>query len=251
MPGTVYSYNDVLSMCDAVVHRKIIEGKSAIMVNLAMEVIWNEYDWADSIAALPPFFLIPSVQDYPNVPYTVKPSDFLGFRQARLVQTSGSPPVKWPINIQKHLELTHNSNYPQAISYQKSFDGFRIFPKPASNMGAPRYMVEGTYKKTVPNVSVATLDSKLNFGDDFLETWLAGLMWAGFKLAGDERAGQKIENNGVIQYSGQLAEFKVSIMEKAAEFGLEDGDVSIAPQEPLVGSAFTTVGWPGTGGIGF
>lgn len=251
MAGTVYTYNDVLSMCDSVVHRKTLEGKSAVMINLALEEIWNEYDWAESIATLPPFYLIPAVQDYPDTPFGVKPSDFLGLRQARLVHLGGSPPTRAPLNVQKHLELTHNSAYPHAISYQKSFDGFRLFPKPPTNMGAPKHMIEGTYKKHAANVTVADLDDYIALDDDFLEVWLSGLTWAGMKLAGDQRAGQKIINNGVMQYSGQYAEFMTTVEQKAAEYGLNDGDVHVAPSEPLVNDGFSSIGWPGVGGYGF
>ena len=248
MAGTIYTYQDVLSMLDPVIHRKIIETRGATMVNLALHEVWDQYDWEDSIGKLPPFFMVPSTQDYPDSMYGIKPSDFLGFRQARFVYLGADPPVRRPMGVQKHLELTENADFPHAISYQKSFDGFRLFPRPAENMGSPNYMIEGTYKKEPPILATGSLDTNIAFGDDFLTAWLAGLKWAGFALAGDDRAGQKIQNQGVLQYSGQIADFMTNIMMKAAEYGLNDGDVSIAPSEPLVPTEYTPYGW--TGGPG-
>jgi len=248
MAGTIYTYHDVLSMIDSSVHRKTIETRGTTMVNLALHEIWDAYDWADTIADLPPFFLVPSTQDYPDSLYGVKPSDFLGFRQVRFVYLGADPPVKRAMGPQKHLELTENADFPHAISYQKSFDGFRVFPRPAENMGAPLYMVEGTYKKEPTIIATGALDTNLTFGDDFLTTWIEGLKWAGWVLSGDERAGQKIENQGTLQFSGQIGTFQAAIEMKAMEYGLNDGDVHVAPAEPLVALDYAPFGW--TGGPG-
>lgn len=229
-----YTWNDVLSMCSNVTNRLVADRRGAAICNLCQNEMWDEYDWRESIATLPPFFLIPNRQDF-GPPFSAVPSDFKGLRQVRVAYIAGDPPHYWELSVEKHLGLTHNQQIPHAISYQPDERAFRLFPRVPDSIAAPHYMVEGTYKKNPTRLSNSTLETFLPFDDEHLLVFVEGVKWASWKLSGDARAGGvQIQDNFRV-LTGQRSDFQNAIDSMAEDFGLNDGDQHIAPREPLVG----------------
>jgi hypothetical protein len=234
-------------MVDPVVHRLVKERQSATICNRALNEMWDEYDWRETISAHKPWFLVPGRQDMEG-PLSVTPSDFRGLRKVYLIYTSGDPPSFQPLNVLKHLEPTITIAVPHAISYEKSIAGYRLFPRPGRSLGAPKWMIGGTYKHEPTLVTQGTLATEIPFADDFLEIFLQGIKWAAFDSAGDQRAGgTQIQSNFKV-YTGQYGVFQAAIQEQAAEYGLDDGDQQIAPSEPLAITGFSNAGSLWTGG---
>jgi hypothetical protein len=114
-------------------------------------------------------------------------------------------------------------------------------------MGAPKWMVGGTYKTEPTAVTNATLDSAIPFADDFLEVFLHGIKWAAMDMSGDQRAGGTQMQDNFKAFTGQFGLFQAAIKQQAMEYGLDDGDHKVAPAEPLAITGFGSAG--GYGGI--
>jgi hypothetical protein len=85
-------------------------------------------------------------------------------------------------------------------------------------------MIEYTYKKTWTKVTPDNLMYvHAPLGDTMMTAFVLAAIWAGAKLTGDNRTDQ--------YYVQTMQE----ISRKAADFGLADGDIGIAPSEPLEG----------------
>jgi hypothetical protein len=245
MAATNYTWVDALSAIGGQ-HNRLVEDKNAATIcNLCLNEMWDAYDWRESISTLPPFFLVPSRQDH-GPPFSTVPSDFKGLRRARCSYITGSPPSFWGLNVQKHLDMTQARHLPHAISYHAPKSAFRLFPRVPTNIGAPHYQVEGTYKKNAPKITNATLDTPLPFDDEHIGVFTTGLRWAAWELSGDPRAGQVQEQNGAVVVTGQLGKFVNEVNGMAEEYGLNDGDQNIAPAYPLVDQGlYTPWGHPG------
>jgi hypothetical protein len=239
-----YTWNDLLSMVDPVVHRLVKDRQAATVCNRALLEIWDEYDWRESLAEHDPWYLIPARQDYPS-PFSATPSDFRGLRKTYLIYTAGDPPVYQPLNVLRNLEPTLAMRLPEAISYEPSISGYRVFPRPPRSMGSPDWMIGGTYKKEPARVTNGTLAGSTPFADDFLEALLQGIKWAAFDLAGDQRAGGTQVQDNFKVHTGQYGNFMAAIAEIAGDYGLDDGDHKVSPSEPLAVTGYNGGGWPG------
>jgi hypothetical protein len=240
-----YTWVDVLSAAGGQHNRLVEDRNAATICNLCLNAVWDAYDFRETKSTLPPFFLIPNRQDH-GPPFNTVPSDFKGLRQARVAYISATPPSFWHLNPQKNLSLTQARHLPHAISYQADTRSFRLFPRVPTNIGAPRYQVEGTYKKNAPKIVSSGLDTKLPFDDEHVEVFIDGVKWAAWKLASDPRAGQVQEQNGIVILTGQMGQFANAINNMAAEYGLNDGDQNVAPAYPLVDQGlYTPWGHPG------
>lgn len=235
-----YTFGDALSSISRQFPRIVEDSNAPLIANLAIDKVWQRYDWKQSIRTLPPFFLAPNEQDY-SYPASVIPADFFGLRKAYIARTLTEPPQHWPLSIIRDLELTHVRSFPKSIAFDRAISGFRLFPRVPSNIGAPDYVVEGEYKCLSPRITASRLMSTtLPFDDTYIGNLLEAFKWAAYNLAGDPKAGDVKYFNGTAQYSGQLAKMMAAIDDMAGKEGLELGDPSIHPAEPLVGSSIYT-----------
>jgi hypothetical protein len=232
-----YSFADVLRMVDRHVSRNVITDFAADICNLAYSKIWHRYDWRESLATLPPFYLIPNEQDI-GPPFYSVPSDFAGLRKADLVYVAADPPTRKPLTVIKDLNLTHARWLPHSISYNPDTRSFRVFSRVTLNMGTPNWQIEGTYKKLATRITPTTLTTPLPTKDDLLHMWIEGIKWAAFSLAGDAKAGSVQKQDGSTILTGQLAVFYQAMDSMAANEGLELGDNYIHPGEPLVSGMY-------------
>lgn len=240
---TIY-YADVLSIVSRHMGRMIEDSNAAYLCNVATNKIWTQYDWRESLATLPPFYLIPGEQDH-GTPAASVPSDFMGLRKAFLVHLTGSIPTYTPITPVRDLEVTHVRDLPHAIGYVPAVSAFRVFPRVPSGISAPNYAISGEYKKRPVKVSANSLASTLlPFDDIYVQVMVEAVKWAALNSAGDPRAGEVGMQRGVPVFSGQLAKMLAAIEEMAQNEGLEGGDPIVKPAEPLV---TPSMGWWGGG----
>lgn len=244
-----YTFDDVLRMIDRHVPKNVVSDNGATICNMAYNRIWHRYDWRESLATLPPFYLIPNEQDI-GAPFYAVPTDFAGLRKVDLVYMQADPPSRRPLKVIKDLNLTHARWFPHAICYNPDTNSFRVFTRMNSNIGPPYWQIEGTYKTLATKITPSTLTTEIPTKDDLIEMWVEGLKWAAFNFAGDPKAGKIQKQNGNTVATEQLATFMESMDRMAANEGLELGDNYIHPSEPLVqglyGNTFSIyTGWGG------
>lgn len=231
---STYTYGDVLSIAGKVTTRPVEDAHAQFIANAANNLIWMRYDWRETIATLPPFFLIPDEQDH-GAPQVSIPTDFFGLRTAWIQRNLSAPPTRIRLAIIKNLEVTHVRSLPNAITYNSAADAFRVFPRVPPNIGSPDYMVCGEYKIRPTKVTATTLaTTTLPFDDVYFQVWVDVMKWAILNFGGDPRAGEVSVQNGQTIYTGQLARAIAAIDEMATHEGLELGDPVIAPAEPLI-----------------
>ena len=229
-----FTYADALNFIRNQVPASAEEQKAPIICNIGTNLIWNAFDWRETIEVLPPFWLSPWVQDY-GAPLVIVPTDFLGLREAQLTDLSSVPPSKYPMRPLKFLEPTHMKALPHSISYEPSVNSFRVFPRVPNGLGAARWKIDGVYKKRPTLVTATNYTSTvLPFDDLYFQVWIEVLRWASFSAIGDQRAGQAMQRpNGSIQYTGQLANAMAAISAMASNEGFNLGDTTVAPSEGL------------------
>lgn len=230
-----YSWNDVLSYIGRKIPRSVQDDAGVFVANMALNWVWDKYDWRESLGKLPSFYLVPDEQDY-GVPTVAIPSDFYGLRWANLVRTDNTPPYRQPLTIIKDLQPTHIRYLPHAIGFVSDIQAFRLFPRIPDNIGSPTYLVEGSYKKRPIKITASNLtNTLLPFDDIYLEMWIEVAKWVAFKMDNDPRAGMVEYSNGqVVSANGQAATAMEMVDWAASREGLELGDPTISPAEPLV-----------------
>lgn len=201
--------------------RRQEDDTASYIINLALKELWNAYDWRETLAELPPFYLIPGEQDYGS-PFSIIPSDFRGLRKAYVVQTVSTPPNRRELAIIRDIRLTAALNLPTDIGYEPTTKTIRVFPRVPNNIGATDFLIEGTYKKRVPQMTNTGFNGTMIFDDEYFSVLVAGVKWASYALSDDGRADKK------------WVQFHQMIDEMASAEGLDLGDPSIAPAEPLV-----------------
>lgn len=233
MPST-YTYADVLNFLNPLVPSTVTEQKAALICNIGTNLIWNAFDWRETLEILPPFWLSPWVQDY-GAPLVIVPEDFLGLRVVTLTDLSSIPPAKYPVTPTKFLEPTHMKSLPNMMSYEPTVKSFRVFPRVPNGLGSARWKIDGTYKKLPVKVTATNYTSTvLPFDDLYFQVWLEVLRWAALSAAGSPAAGLATQlPNGAVQYSGQLAIAMGFIHSMAANEGFNLGNSTIAPTEAL------------------
>jgi hypothetical protein len=237
--GYTFTYTDALNSVRSSFPVKDEDAKAAIMCNLALNMIWFGYDWRESLAKLPPFGLVPYTQDY-GAPAVSVPADFEGLREAYLLHLTSFPPTEAPILVRSNIKETMTRGLPQVIGYEPTTTSFRTFPRAPGNVGSPEWAIRGTYKKQPTKVTNSNLNSLLFTQDKYFQVWVAGLQWAGTSLS--------VGSPETKAAAG--AEFAFHINKMAMDEGLNNGDQTITPQEPLVGASLNNGGWVGgNGGI--
>lgn len=206
----------------------------AAICNIALNEIWNAYDWRVSIAELPPFVLIPQEQDH-GAPAVSIPTDFSGLREAWIVAINSEPAYRYELQVMKDLRLTHNEQMPHAISYEPSKNAFRLFPRIPTTLTSPYYLVDGIYKKHPTKITATTLASAvIPWDDTYFSTVVEAVKWAGLMSVSSPAAGgvQTLPNSRS-QFTGQYAVMKERIFRMAQTESVDLGNPMIAPRTPF------------------
>ncbi len=241
-----YTYLDAWNLARKQVSSSTEADHAAAVCNLATNEIWNSWDWREALDDLPPFYLVPSEQDY-GAPAVVIPADFMGLREAFIVSTNSEPAYRQELEVIKDLRAISARQRPHAIGYEPSKNVFRLFPRVPDSFVAPTYMVDGIYKKRPTKITAANIQATtLPFDDVFLSVMLDSLKWAAMRIGGDQRAGEvQIRQNGQRVYTGQYGIMKERIEEMAQTEAVDLGNPVIAPKESYPMMRGGGVGSPG------
>lgn len=237
-----YTVGEALSIVGGQTGRRLEDSYAAYIANMAQNVIWNKYDWRETISELPPFYLVPQTQEY-GAPAVIIPANFLGLRSAFLVSTLGRD--RCEMKILRDVRRTNAEGLPGVIGYDPAKAKFLVYPRFPAGFGATDWIVNGTYKKRPTKITPSTFQTTLVPWDDlYFNVYVAACKWAALETAGDQRAGQVMEQAGNYRMTGQLAVMHEAIDRMASDEGLNLGDPSIAPAEPLVGynDGFSSLG---------
>jgi hypothetical protein len=204
------------------VRSTIVEALGSTICNMAMSRIWNAADWRESITKLPPFFLIGQEQDY-YAPQITKPPDYYGLRECRVIYMGESIPYRTEqLTVAQDLALTDMEGTPTAICYQRSNNGFRVFPRPPANYGCTDWAIEGTYKKHPTKITGATIPTALIPWDDtYFDVVVQAVKWAYAHVSGSPNAPQLVQ------------ELALYVNDMAEREGFNMGNPQIAPGESL------------------
>lgn len=217
-----YTIAEALTIVAPQIGRRIEDGTATYLANLAQFKIWNAYDWRETITLLPPFWLIPNEQDY-GPPSAIIPTNFLGLREAYIVNASVWPAARFEMKVRRDLRTTHVQAMPREIAYEPTAKRFRVFARVPAGIGSTDWAVDGTYKIRPPKITAANLQTTvIPWDDQYLSVFLAALKWAAWDTAGDQRA------------LNQMAIMHDEISKMAGDEGLNLGDPVLAPSEPLV-----------------
>ena len=241
MPST-YTFNEIVIAASDCVTRGVEEAKAAVACNMALYKVWMAYDWRETVADIPPFYLVPFKQNY-GAPAVSVPSDFFGWRRAYYhnIAAGGQVPFTKELTCPGDLAVTDYQALPTEICYQPSTQKFRVFPLPPASAVSPFHIIDGKYKKrpvisisgtstTINKVTTAYLNAALlPFDDSFMPMWLEAVKWGMMTLACDPKAGMVQEQNGVSGYTGQLAIMMAAIGQMA---DAEAGELAAPPRYP-------------------
>lgn len=243
--AATYTISEALNVVSSQLKRDVEDRQAAYLANIAQNEIWNKYDWRETLAPLPPFYLIPNEQDY-GAPAAIIPTDFLGLREAYLVNTTSSPARKIELKIRKDVRSTGAQALPSILGYEPSVQRFRTWPRVPAGIGATDWLVDGTYKIRPTKITVTTLQTTVIPWDDmYFQVYVAALKWAALDAAGDPRAGAVQVQGSRAVYTGALGSMHDAIDRMAEAEGLNLGDPSIAPSEALVNTGFDFTGLGG------
>ena len=220
--GYTYTYLDVWNAAQAQYSRSIDQPALALATNIAINKMWQAYDWRGSVVQLAPFWLIPGCQDYGAPLYSV-PTDYYGLREVYYVLlTDTTWPVRKKLDVVENLERTHMQDSIQSICYRPSIAGFRVHPAPTLSMAAPNYLIDGTYKKRPPIWTTANYGSQLLWDDIYFNAFVSACVWAAMKLTGNRQAAME-----------QYAIFGQDQIEATQNENLELGDRVVHPTESI------------------
>lgn len=226
-------YSDIMNLVQRHVLRNVEDSMAANIVSAGMNMIWQAYDWRESLADITPFYLIPGRQDYPSDIITI-PEDIHGLKQVFLVRLNGEEVYKQPLSVLRQVERTNFQTLPNTISYMTTLtndkSGYRVHPRPATNYGAPYYLIEGTYKKRSPSIDAAGLNDVIPFDDQYQGVLYSVFVYWGKYLMGSQD----------VEQAANLAVMNINTM--ANNEGLNDGELHFAPRLPLVGGYGNTFG---------
>lgn len=248
----------------SVIERAYEEQFVAAGFNMAIQEIWNAYDWHWSIGKLQPFALISNVQDY-GAPLATIPADFDAIKKAyywNLAQDTTRP--VWEVNVIGDLGTsTMSQTPPRAICYipagmsASGSGAFRVFPRFASNLSCPYHQIDGEYKKRysyqIGSTTYYFLRSGdassvyLPFGDKYFNVAVQAMKWAFMSLSGHKDAGGVQMQGNTKGYYGQMGVMMAAVDQMATQEARMLGNPAIAPQSALVDDYWTT--GSGFGGV--
>jgi hypothetical protein len=234
--SSTYTIQDALTVVGSVYRNAVKDDMAPTIADIAYSKIWNAADWRQTLAELPPFYLVPLEQDYGS-PLVTIPSNFLGFRKVNCVQNLDDPAFRYPLDVRKNLSEEYYQGQPEFISYEVALSKFRVYPRPSQAIGASDWMIEGTYKKQPTKITPDNMGSTIIPVDDrYFSVYVQALRWAYLDLVGDPKAGavqyEKRSRGYVV--TGELAKLYAAIEDMAEQEAVELGDDSIAPAAPLL-----------------
>lgn len=219
--GRTYTWADALTRVGGQYARNIEDANAIFAANEAQFLIWDMYDWRETLEELPPFWLIANEQDY-GAPTAVIPSDFQALRRAYLVNVDSNY-GREELKIKRDIMRTNMRALPRDIGYAPETNTFRTWPRCPEGLNPSQWLVDGTYKKKPTKITTSNIASSLLPWDDrHFRVACTALKWALAPEISPEK--DKLFVSAVYQ-----------IRDMADKEGLDLGDPQgISPAEPLV-----------------
>ncbi len=227
MAGT-YTFGDLINSSMSSIPGVAQEKTVDIMCNRANAYVWNRFDWRETITELPPFWLVPDTQDY-GAPAVIVPTDFQGIRKAFLQDIESYPERTYNLAPVRELDPTLVRSFPDAISFDKASNSFRLSRRAPASLTAPRYLVNGTYKILPTKMTKLNYQTTLLFTDDqYFDQWMAVMKYIAAPTGNAKMAAKQ--------------EADMLLHDMAVNEGLNLGDTPIAPAEALAVGTFAGTG---------
>lgn len=219
MPSS-FTYQDALNYVGSQGFRMQTEQLAVFALNSAINMIWNAYDWPETLRELPPFWLNGDTQDY-GPPLSAVPSDYKALRRAYLVNVDTGEQLA-DMEVKREIAETHLYAHPSSIGYIPEKNSFRVWPRPGHGMNPTQWIITGTYKKKPEKVTLENMGETFIFGDDDdFELFCQVLQYAMTPVSSPNKA-------------PYLAAALQGIEARASEVGIHAGDPQgIAPAYPL------------------
>lgn len=186
--------NEAINVIASVLPRAKEDAIAHVLLNAAINECWQRYNWPYFMRDLTPFWLVPYIQDYPWVVNQNLYPDNLSFwsvESAVLTDLSQDPPYKVDIPPIDSLGETNRTALPSAITYVRSSNLIRIFPRPPNGIGG-LWQIECEAKiiptKVTPTDIYTTL---VPLYDTHFMAFVEVLKWCAYRLFGDPRANEQ------------------------------------------------------------
>lgn len=172
--------------------------------------------------------LVDGTQDYSP------PAQIWRLLSGKIVRTDVSPNEVRDIDVQDSMVvdlIPRSYQSINAISLEPAAGQLRLEAAVQVPSGTTME-IGGTFQ--LMHTKISALTTPLWFPDDYFDVFVAGLLYWGYKLADDPRAGGIINRRGSSLGSGQYAEFRAGLdrMKEAEDFG---GDEQLFPSEAMGG----------------
>lgn len=213
------TYNDVWNAVRLQYSKSLEPSAQQEAMNMGIAKVWRAWDWKGSVSDLPPFWLVPGLQDYNNVP-----TDYLGLREAYLIQPNDGVPSFEPLKTIHNLGTTDREGCPEAIGFLDKSGYFRLDVTAAGGYCAPNFMVGGTYKRQPAKVLLANLMTVTPWDDQYFDVVVAGFAWAALLCSGQRQSALEAD-----------AVFRTILFEALTEAGREKGPEYPHPAESVMG----------------
>lgn len=212
-----YTWADALHRVASQGFRANEDANAIFAINDAQMLIWDRYDWRETLAELPPFWLIANTQDYAEVP-----TDFQALRRAYIVNVDSNY-GREELVVKKDLALTNIRAHPKTISYIPEINKFRVWPRPVEGLNPTQFLIDGQYKKRPTKVTTINMGSTtIPWDDRHFRVCCTALQWALTPELSPNKQ-QLFVATGI------------QITDMADKEGLDLGDpVGPSPTEPLV-----------------
>lgn len=223
--AATYTFGDLVNMERQNIPALREEKTVDMLCMKAQTFVWNRFPFRETIATLPPFWCVPDTQDF-GAPAVIVPDDFQGLWKAFIVNTSAWPEDPWNLKVLRELDPTAFRSMPDAISYNKATQSFRLSRRCTESMTAPDFFVMGEYKKLPTKITKSNYQTFVLFSEDqYIGVW--GTVMAHVADPSNPTKAQFA--------AGAVAEM-------AANEGLNLGETPFAPDEALATSNYAGLG---------
>ena len=206
---------------------------AALMMNRAIDFIWDAGDWSFAIAEIPPFFLVPEESDY-GPPTSAVPSDILLLREAWIRDVDGVSFKNLAV-VRNLPRVEQTGLLPEVISHEPEIPAFRVSPTPGSSIAATRFQVEGSYKKAHTKITPANLTSEtVPFDDRHSEVLSEVFLWRAYQRLQSPAQGQINFVSGTIQATGQAGNVLAALEKMMQQEGISNTADLYAPESSLL-----------------
>lgn len=218
--GRTYTWQDGLTIVGGQGFRSATDTGAVMAVNDAQQLIWEAYDWRETMVDLPPFALTQRVQDYGDIVSAV-PADFLALRKAYLVDTESWRRTEIKVR-NDNVPETVIEVLPEMVGYIPERAAFRVWNRPPAGIASTQYLIDGRYKKRPVKITAETLNTLIPWDDRHFRAVRAALQWA---LTGDAAEQSKMQRY-------QVALSQIHAM--AVSEGLSNNDpTGLSPENSL------------------